>query len=107
MDGAPYLKKVELKMYKGYREPREELEALFLCLIGSVDAPSVNPSHFAVTYKNKDDDLMLVTSDLSSGGLLLSCVSWCCQVLAEVLAGRAGRGINGVQHLFDEIPQRR
>jgi hypothetical protein len=107
MDGAPYLKKVELKMYKGYRELREELEAMFLFLIGSVDAPGVNPSHFDVTYENKDDDLMLVTSDLSSGGLLLPCVSWCCQVLAEVLAGRAGRGVNGAQHLFDEIPQRR
>jgi auxin-responsive protein IAA len=63
MDGAPYLRKVDLKMYKGYRELREALEAMFLCFSGSggsADAPAVNPSDFAVTYEDKDGDLMLV-----------------------------------------------
>jgi auxin-responsive protein IAA len=50
MDGAPYLRKVDLKMYKGYRELRE---ALFLGFSGA-DAPA------AVTYEDKDGDLMLV-----------------------------------------------
>jgi auxin-responsive protein IAA len=58
MDGAPYLRKIDLKMYKGYRELREALEAMFLGFSG--DASSVNPSDFAVTYEDKDGDLMLV-----------------------------------------------
>ena len=61
MDGAPYLRKVDLKMYKGYRELREALEAMFLGFSGGgADAPAVNPSDFAVTYEDKDGDLMLV-----------------------------------------------
>nr|CAB3466419.1 unnamed protein product [Digitaria exilis] len=61
MDGAPYLRKVDLKMYKGYRELREALEAMFLCFSGgAADAPAFNPSDFAVTYEDKDGDLMLV-----------------------------------------------
>uniref|UniRef100_A0ACD6A0R4 Uncharacterized protein n=1 Tax=Avena sativa TaxID=4498 RepID=A0ACD6A0R4_AVESA len=59
MDGAPYLRKIDLKMYKGYRELREALEAMFLGLSGDA-AASVNPSDFAVTYEDKDGDLMLV-----------------------------------------------
>lgn len=31
MDGAPYLRKVDLKNYKGYKELREALENLFGC----------------------------------------------------------------------------
>jgi auxin-responsive protein IAA len=61
MDGAPYLRKVDLKMYKGYRDLREALEAMFLGFSGGgADAPAVNPSDFAVTYEDKDGDLMLV-----------------------------------------------
>lgn len=60
MDGAPYLRKIDLKMYKGYRELREALEAMFLCFPGGADNGGVNPSDFAVTYEDKDGDLMLV-----------------------------------------------
>lgn len=62
MDGAPYLRKIDLKMYKGYRELREALEAMFLSCFssGSGDAAAVNPADFAVTYEDKDGDLMLV-----------------------------------------------
>jgi len=57
MDGAPYLRKIDLKTYKGYRELREALEAMFLGFSGDA---SVNPSDFAITYEDKDGDLMLV-----------------------------------------------
>jgi len=34
---------------------------MFLCFSGGADAPAaVNPSDFAVTYEDKDGDLMLV-----------------------------------------------
>ncbi|GJN24005.1 hypothetical protein PR202_gb11709 [Eleusine coracana subsp. coracana] len=56
MDGAPYLRKVDLRMYKGYRELREALEAMFV----SSNNGSANLSEFAVTYEDKDGDLMLV-----------------------------------------------
>ncbi|XP_006650322.1 auxin-responsive protein IAA12-like [Oryza brachyantha] len=59
MDGAPYLRKIDLRMYKGYRELREALEAMFVCFSGGA-ADSANPSEFAVTYQDKDGDLMLV-----------------------------------------------
>ncbi|CAL4917996.1 unnamed protein product [Urochloa decumbens] len=56
MDGAPYLRKVDLRMYKGYRELREALESLFV----SSNNGGANLSEFAVTYEDKDGDLMLV-----------------------------------------------
>lgn len=56
MDGAPYLRKVDLRMYKGYRELREALEAMFV----SSNNGAANLSEFAVTYEDKDGDLMLV-----------------------------------------------
>ncbi|KAL5209863.1 hypothetical protein ABZP36_005486 [Zizania latifolia] len=59
MDGAPYLRKIDLRMYKGYRELREALEAMFVCFSGA-DNSSANPSEFAITYQDKDGDLMLV-----------------------------------------------
>ena len=31
MDGAPYLRKIDLKVYKGYKELGEALENLFKC----------------------------------------------------------------------------
>jgi auxin-responsive protein IAA len=55
MDGAPYLRKVDLRMYKGYRELREALEAMFVS-----SNNGANLSEFAVTYEDKDGDLMLV-----------------------------------------------
>ncbi|KAF0922244.1 hypothetical protein E2562_029133 [Oryza meyeriana var. granulata] len=61
MDGAPYLRKIDLRMYKGYRELREALEAMFVCFSGTADsAGAANPSEFAITYQDKDGDLMLV-----------------------------------------------
>jgi auxin-responsive protein IAA len=55
MDGAPYLRKVDLRMYKSYRELREALEAMFVS-----SNNGGNLSEFAVTYQDKDGDLMLV-----------------------------------------------
>lgn len=31
MDGAPYLRKIDLRVYRGYKELREALEDMFRC----------------------------------------------------------------------------
>jgi auxin-responsive protein IAA len=51
MDGAPYLRKVDLNMYQGYRELQE---AMFL-----LGFSGAGPSDLAATYEDKDGDLML------------------------------------------------
>ncbi|GJN10079.1 hypothetical protein PR202_ga28142 [Eleusine coracana subsp. coracana] len=55
MDGAPYLRKVDLRMYKGYRELREALDALFTKSFSAAET-----SQYAIAYEDKDGDLMLV-----------------------------------------------
>ena len=59
MDGAPYLRKVDLRMYKGYRELREALDALFTKSSASAGAEGGDGQH-ALAYEDKDGDLMLV-----------------------------------------------
>ncbi|XP_040382437.1 auxin-responsive protein IAA24-like isoform X2 [Oryza brachyantha] len=58
MDGAPYLRKVDLKMYKGYRELREALDLLFTKCLSST-SEGCSDAHFAIAYEDKDGDLML------------------------------------------------
>lgn len=84
MDGAPYLRKIDLKMYKGYRELREALEAMFLGFSG--DAGNVNPSDFAVTYEDKDGDLMLV-GDVPFGMFMSTCKRM------RIMKGSEARGL--------------
>ncbi|XP_062213215.1 auxin-responsive protein IAA14-like [Phragmites australis] len=55
MDGAPYLRKVDLRTYGGYRELRDALDALFGCFSSSADGGA----QFTVAYEDKDGDLML------------------------------------------------
>jgi auxin-responsive protein IAA len=58
MDGAPYLRKVDLRTYGGYRELRDALDALFGCFSSS-SSPDGAGCQFAVAYEDKDGDLML------------------------------------------------
>ncbi|KAJ3669878.1 hypothetical protein LUZ60_010202 [Juncus effusus] len=53
MDGAPYLRKVDLNMYKGYKELRDGLDSMFKCF------PNLK-EELAIAYEDKDGDLMLV-----------------------------------------------
>ncbi|PKU72152.1 auxin-induced protein 22D [Dendrobium catenatum] len=63
MDGAPYLRKIDLKLYKSYELLREALEDMFKCFT-SGDFSSVTlgggGSNYAVAYEDKDGDWMLV-----------------------------------------------
>ncbi|WVZ91138.1 hypothetical protein U9M48_037346 [Paspalum notatum var. saurae] len=92
MDGAPYLRKIDLKVYKGYRELREALEAMFLCFsgAGAGDAPAVNPSDFAVTYEDKDGDLMLV-GDVPFDMFISTCKR------LRIMKGSEARGLGSVK----------
>ncbi|CAN1270793.1 Auxin-induced protein AUX28 [Linum perenne] len=52
MDGAPYLRKVDLKMYGSYRELSDALTKMFGSMKESND--------YVPTYEDKDGDWMLV-----------------------------------------------
>ncbi|XP_073315695.1 auxin-responsive protein IAA16-like isoform X2 [Primulina huaijiensis] len=68
MDGAPYLRKVDLKMYKAYQELSEALCKMFSSFtIGMTDFMNesklmdlLNGSDYVPTYEDKDGDWMLV-----------------------------------------------
>ncbi|KAF8006421.1 hypothetical protein BT93_K0654 [Corymbia citriodora subsp. variegata] len=74
MDGAPYLRKVDLKMYKSYRELSEALCKMFSSFtIGRCESQGVkdfmsesklrdllNGSDYVPTYEDKDGDWMLI-----------------------------------------------
>ncbi|KAL3649061.1 Iaa2p [Castilleja foliolosa] len=57
MDGAPYLRKIDLKLYSGYSELLKALEAMFKLNIGEY---TERESEYAFAYEDKDGDLMLV-----------------------------------------------
>ncbi|XP_027368064.1 auxin-induced protein AUX28-like isoform X2 [Abrus precatorius] len=68
MDGAPYLRKVDLKMYKSYPELSDALGKMFSSFtIGFKDFMNesklmdlLNSSDYVPTYEDKDGDWMLV-----------------------------------------------
>ncbi|KAJ0962601.1 hypothetical protein J5N97_027723 [Dioscorea zingiberensis] len=76
MDGAPYLRKVDLKTYCNYKELSSALEKMFSCFTigqcGSHGIPGkdglsesrltdlINGSEYVLTYEDKDGDWMLV-----------------------------------------------
>ncbi|KAL2236453.1 auxin-induced protein 22D-like [Sesamum indicum] len=61
MDGAPYLRKIDLKCYKNYFDLLKALENMFKCTIGVYsEREGYNGSEYAPTYEDKDGDWMLV-----------------------------------------------
>ncbi|KAJ7977315.1 Auxin-responsive protein [Quillaja saponaria] len=61
MDGAPYLRKIDLKVYKSYPELLKALKIMFKCTIGEYsEREGYNGSEYAPTYEDKDGDWMLV-----------------------------------------------
>ncbi|KAF8394338.1 hypothetical protein HHK36_020546 [Tetracentron sinense] len=61
MDGAPYLRKIDLKVYKGYPELLKALENMFKFTIGEYsDREGYTRSEYALTYEDKDGDWMMV-----------------------------------------------
>ncbi|KAK6161408.1 hypothetical protein DH2020_004789 [Rehmannia glutinosa] len=61
MDGAPYLRKIDLKLYNGYSELLKALETMFKLTIGEYsEREGYKGSEYAPAYEDKDGDLMLV-----------------------------------------------
>ncbi|XP_041016397.1 auxin-induced protein 22D-like [Juglans microcarpa x Juglans regia] len=62
LDGAPYLRKIDLKVYKGYPELLKALEDMFKFSVGEYSESEGynNGSEFVPTYEDKDGDWMLV-----------------------------------------------
>ncbi|KAI3937379.1 hypothetical protein MKW98_001950 [Papaver atlanticum] len=61
MDGAPYLRKIDLKVYEGYQELLKALENMFKFNMGHYfESQGYNGSEFVPTYEDKDGDWMLV-----------------------------------------------
>ncbi|CAI0559249.1 unnamed protein product [Linum tenue] len=61
MDGAPYLRKIDLKVYRGYPELLKALEAMFKFAAGVYsEREGYKGSEYVPTYEDKDGDWMLV-----------------------------------------------
>lgn len=56
MDGAPYLRKIDLKVYKGYPDLLSGLQNMFKCSMGE---RSEGGAEYLPTYEDKDGDWML------------------------------------------------
>ncbi|CAN4093355.1 unnamed protein product [Withania somnifera] len=61
VDGTPYLRKIDLKVYKSYPQLLKALQNMFKCTIGVYsEREGYNGSDYAPTYEDKDGDWMLV-----------------------------------------------
>lgn len=61
MDGAPYLRKIDLTIYKSYTELVKALENMFKFNLGGYsEKEGFNGSEYVPTYEDKDGDWMLV-----------------------------------------------
>ncbi|CAI0384597.1 unnamed protein product [Linum tenue] len=61
MDGAPYLRKVDLKLYNSYSDLSESLGKMFSSFtIGNKLVDILNGSEYVPSYEDKDGDWMLV-----------------------------------------------
>ncbi|KAI7980440.1 Auxin-induced protein 22D [Camellia lanceoleosa] len=70
MDGAPYLRKIDLKIYQSYQELLKALENMSMYTIGGyTEREGYNGSEYEPTYEDKDGDWMLV--EMSHGRCLL------------------------------------
>ncbi|XP_047332692.1 auxin-induced protein 22D-like [Impatiens glandulifera] len=61
VDGAPYLRKMDLAMYNGYSQLLEALGSMFRLTIGEYsEREGYKGSEYSPTYEDKDGDWMLV-----------------------------------------------
>ncbi|KAE8677035.1 Auxin-induced protein IAA4 [Hibiscus syriacus] len=90
MDGAPYLRKIDLKVVKGYPELLKALEDMFKFKAGEYsEREGYNGSEFVPTYEDKDGDWMLV------GDVPWEMFTSCCKKL-RIMKGSEARGLGCV-----------
>ncbi|XP_052170031.1 auxin-induced protein 22D-like isoform X1 [Diospyros lotus] len=87
MDGAPYLRKIDLKIYQSYPDLLKSLEAMFKCTIGVYsEREGYSESDYAPTYEDKDGDWMLV------GDVPWEMFVTCCRRL-RIMKGSEAKGL--------------
>ncbi|THF95393.1 hypothetical protein TEA_003321 [Camellia sinensis var. sinensis] len=97
MDGAPYLRKIDRKVYQTYPELLKVLEFMFKCTIG------YNGSEYAPTYEDKDGDWMLV-GDVPWEMFITSCKKMRIMRASEAKGlGRASNLRTGLPGLIAEV----
>lgn len=91
VDGAPYLRKIDLKVYGGYPELLKALENMFKLTIGDYsEREGYKGSEYAPTYEDKDGDWMLV-GDVPWEMFILSCKKL--RIMKESEARGLGYGV--------------
>ncbi|OWM87846.1 hypothetical protein CDL15_Pgr019430 [Punica granatum] len=87
MDGAPYLRKIDLKVYDAYPELLKALENMFRFTAGEYsEREGYKGSEFAPAYEDKDGDLMLV-GDVPWEMFITSCKK------LRIMKGSEARGL--------------
>ncbi|KAK7279310.1 hypothetical protein RJT34_24358 [Clitoria ternatea] len=87
MDGAPYLRKIDLKLYMGYPELLRALETMFKFTIGEYsEREGYKGSEYAPTYEDKDGDWMLL-GDVPWDMFMTSCKR------VRIMKGSEARGL--------------
>ncbi|KAK8717999.1 hypothetical protein V6N13_045249 [Hibiscus sabdariffa] len=90
VDGAAYLRKIDLKAYRSYPELLKALEKMFKLTIGEYsEREGYNGSEYAPTYEDKDGDWMLV------GDVLWEMFISSCKRL-RIMKGSEARGMGCV-----------
>ncbi|XP_039042939.1 auxin-induced protein 22D-like [Hibiscus syriacus] len=87
VDGAAYLRKIDLKVYRSYPELLKALENMFKLTIGAYsETEGYKGSEYAPTYEDKDGDWMLV------GDVLWEMFISSCKRL-RIMKGSESRGL--------------
>ncbi|XP_054825666.1 auxin-induced protein 22D-like [Prosopis cineraria] len=89
MDGAPYLRKIDLKVYNSYTQLLKALQNMFKCTFGEYsEREGYNGSEYAPTYEDKDGDWMLV-GDVPWNMFMSSCKR------LRIMKGSEAKGLGG------------
>ncbi|XP_022922244.1 auxin-induced protein 22D-like [Cucurbita moschata] len=87
LDGAPYLRKIDLKLYQSYQQLLDVLEDMFnIKLGGNSEKEGNNWCEYALTYEDKDGDWMMV------GDVPWNMFICCCKRL-RIMKGSDARGL--------------
>uniref|UniRef100_A0A0A0KKT1 Auxin-responsive protein n=2 Tax=Cucumis sativus TaxID=3659 RepID=A0A0A0KKT1_CUCSA len=88
LDGAPYLRKIDLKLYQGYQQLLDALEDMFNFKIGrNSEREDYYGRDYVLTYEDKDGDWMMV------GDVPWNMFTCCCKRM-RMMKGSDARGLS-------------